>query len=125
MHQNSICFGGDKYHSPYMTFFTSQQTTKLFAYDCTEVTPWSVLLFGEEPVYEETESTRHLVVGGWSKFKVPGDNVLRIVLAMRKAFADIFAKKLGDLKWDHTESRELAVIKRVLLDQGLGFELRP
>merc|ERR1712032_709472 len=41
MHPNSICFGGVRYHCPYMAFFNSQQTTKLYCYDASEVTPWS------------------------------------------------------------------------------------
>jgi len=123
MHPNSICFGAVRYHCPLMTFFNSQQTTKLYCYDATEATPWAILLFGEQPEYVETESSRNLVVGGWSQFRVSDSGALRIIDVMRKSFANILAKKLTDLNWDHHSNRELMVIKRVLLDQGLGFEI--
>jgi len=107
-----------------MAFFTSQQTTKLYAYDATEVTPWSVLLFGEAPVFEETDSSKHIVVGGWARFKCADDSILTIASVLRKEFASILSRKMADLRWDHSKSRELMVIKRLLLDQGLAFEVR-
>jgi len=124
MHPNSLCFGADSYNCPYMAFFTSQQTTKLYAYDATEVTPWSVLLFGEAPVFEETDSSKHIVVGGWARFKCADDSILTIASVLRKEFASILSRKMADLRWDHSKSRELMVIKRLLLDQGLAFEVR-
>jgi len=123
MHVNSICCGADTYHCPYMAFFTSQQTTKLYAYDACEATPWSILLMaGEEPVWDETDSTTHISVGAWSKFKCSSPSIMKVILALRGAWAKILARKLSDLKWDHTESRELMVIKRLLSNQGLAFE---
>jgi len=124
MHPNSICFGADSYHCPYMAFFTSQQTTKLYAYDASEVTPWSVLLMsGDHPNFEETESTSYVSVGGWTKFQCKSSSVMRVIGALRNAWNKVLNRKLNNTKWNHTESRELMLIKKVLMDQGLGFEL--
>jgi len=124
VHSNSICFGADQYHCPYMAFFTSQQTMKLYAYDATEVTPWSVVLMSsDQPVFEETESTSCIIVGGWARFQCTDPSIMKLILALRSSWNRVLGKKLADVRWDHTESRELAVLKRLLLDQGLGWEL--
>lgn len=122
VHPNSICFGADQFHTPYMAFYASQQTTKLYAYDACEVTPWSLLLFGEDVIFDE--NTGHLVVGGWARLGVTSGGALRLIYAMRDALADVMGKKLKEPKWDHGSSRELMLIKKVLKTNGLGFEYK-
>merc|ERR1711933_281695 len=51
MHPNSVCFGQDHFHCPWLAFYTIQQTTKLYVYDASEASPWALLLFGSQPVW--------------------------------------------------------------------------
>ena len=44
-------FGHDQFHCPWLAFYTIQQTTKLYAYDVSEASPFALLLFGSEPRY--------------------------------------------------------------------------
>merc|ERR1740129_409658 len=99
-------------------------TTKLFAYDATEVAPWPLLLMAdEEPVFEQIETTSHVIVKGWARFRCSTPSIMKVITGVRSAWQRVLSKKLGDPQWDQTTSRELTVIKRLILDQGLGFEL--
>eukprot|EP00746_Dinoflagellata_sp_MGD_P091751 gnl/MRDRNA2_/MRDRNA2_36344_c0_seq1.p1 gnl/MRDRNA2_/MRDRNA2_36344_c0~~gnl/MRDRNA2_/MRDRNA2_36344_c0_seq1.p1 ORF type:complete len:1014 (+),score=179.06 gnl/MRDRNA2_/MRDRNA2_36344_c0_seq1:163-3042(+) len=122
VHPNSICFGADEFHCPYMAFYASQQTTKLYAYDACETTPWALLLFGDDIVFDE--NTGHLVIGQWARIKAPSGGALRLISAMRDGLDKVLQKKLSDPKWNHETSRELMVIKKVLKTNGLGFEYK-
>merc|ERR1712238_323882 len=99
-----------------------QQTTKLYAYDACEVTPWSVLLMsGDEPKYEESASVGHITVGGWARFRCSSPDVMEVVQGLRVAWEKVLSRKAVDRGWDHEGSCELLVIKRLLLDNGLPF----
>ncbi|CAJ1448826.1 unnamed protein product [Effrenium voratum] len=64
LHPNSLMFGHDQFHCPWLAFYTIQQTTKLYAYDVSEASPFSLLLFGGEPEYNECTHTLQTSVMG-------------------------------------------------------------
>eukprot|EP00927_Polykrikos_kofoidii_P049295 TRINITY_DN43372_c0_g1_i1.p1 TRINITY_DN43372_c0_g1~~TRINITY_DN43372_c0_g1_i1.p1 ORF type:complete len:1193 (-),score=186.31 TRINITY_DN43372_c0_g1_i1:182-3760(-) len=122
LHPNSLCFGVDQYHCPYLAFYTIQQTTKLYAYDITEVNPYALLLFGANPVFDKT--TDELEIGRWARFRCPdGESILPLICAARRSLHAVLRRKLDDVKYDLKSSQQLRAIAELLRTNGLG--LRP
>jgi len=120
LHPNSLCFGQDQYHCPWLAFYTIQHTTKLYAYDVSEVNPFALLLFGVEPVYND--HTRTFEVGGWARFSCPnGDKILPLIKAARIAVQQVLERKLADVRHDLASSRELKACVQLLRSGGLGY----
>jgi len=120
MHPNSLCFGIDRFDCPLLAFYTIQQTTKLYVYDATEVSPWALLLFGSQPQFNDTSRT--LEVGGWARFHCPDkDLVLPLVNSARAAVQNILARKISDYAYDVTSSPELGACIELIRTSGLGY----
>jgi len=121
MHPNSLCFGQDGFHCPWLAFYTVQQTTKLYVYDATEVSPWALLLFGCPP--EWNEGSKKLEVGGLTRFQCArGDLALPLINAARAALQAALERKSRDGAFDATVSPELMACVELLRTAGLGFE---
>jgi len=126
MHPNSLCFGQDHYKCPLLAFYTIQQTTKLYVYDATEVSPWAILLFGSPPVWNE--ASRRLEVGGWAHFACArGDLVLPLINSAREALMAVLTRKIKDRDspFDPAAAPELQACVALLRSAGLGFEVVP
>eukprot|EP00415_Alexandrium_ostenfeldii_P000620 UN0620 len=120
LHPNSLCFGQDQYHCPWLAFYTIQHTTKLYAYDVSEVNPFALMLFGGEPVYNA--HTRTLEVGGWARFSCSnGERILPLIKAARSAVQLVLERKLTDVRLDLAMSRELRACIQLLRSGGLGY----
>ncbi|CAJ1409951.1 unnamed protein product [Effrenium voratum] len=78
LHPNSLMFGHDQFHCPWLAFYTIQQTTKLYAYDVSEASPFSLLLFGGEPEYNECTHTLQILAA------LDGDTAVHLVLEALK-----------------------------------------
>lgn len=120
LHPNSLCFGQDQYHYPWLAFYTIQHTTKLYAYDVSEVSPFALMLFGEQPVFND--HTKEVEIGGWARFICPdGSRLLPLVLAARTAIQKALERKLGDVRHDLGSSKALQVCAQLLKSNGLGY----
>mmetsp|Transcript_22263 Transcript_22263/g.40442 ORF Transcript_22263/g.40442 Transcript_22263/m.40442 type:complete len:1182 (+) Transcript_22263:158-3703(+) len=120
LHPNSLCFGVDQFHCPWLAFYTIQHTTKLYAYDVSEVNPFALLLFGNEPYFND--HTKQLEIGSWARFSCKtGDKILPLIKAARVAVQRVLEKKLEDVSFDLRSSRELAVCIELLKTNGLGY----
>jgi len=124
LHPNSMCFGQDQYHCPWLAFYTIQHTSKLYAYDVSEVNPYALLIFGAMPVY--LDHTQHFEIGGWARFSCPnGGGILKLIEASRKAVQAVLEKKLENIHYDLGSSRELAAVIELLSTNGLGYRPPP
>jgi len=120
MHPNSICFGQDHYDCPLLVFYTIQQTTKLYVYDVSEVTPWALLLFGSQPEWNENAHT--VEVGGWARFHCTHkEPIWSLIDAARKAVQSILTRKVNDYAYNPASSPELAACVELIRTWGLGF----
>lgn len=120
LHPNSLCFGQDQYHCPWLAFYTIQHTTKLYAYDVSEVNPFALMLFGAEPVFHS--HSRSLEVGGWARFSCPnGEKILPLIKAARAAVQQVLERKLEDVRHNLSSSKELKVCVQLLRSGGLGY----
>merc|ERR1711920_711874 len=124
MHPNSLCFGQDKFQCPYLVYYTLQQTTKLYVYDSTEADPWALLLFGAQPVWNESGQT--LDVGGWLRFHCEsGELVLPLINAARKAIQSTLSQTRSDgPPFDATSSPALVACTELLRTGGIGYGMR-
>jgi len=120
LHPNSLCFGNDQYHCPWLAYYTIQHTTKLYAYDVSEVNPFALMIFGAEPTFNS--QTRQLEVGGWARFSCStGDKILPLIRAARASVNRVLEHKLNDVRHDLLSSRELKVCVQLLRSNGLGY----
>jgi len=120
LHPSSLCFGVDQFHCPWLAFYTIQHTTKLYAYDVSEVEPFALLLFGSEPIYNS--HTKQLEVGGWARFSCAGgERILPLLKAARRGVQKVLEKKLEDVHFDLKSSKELAACIQLLKTNGLGY----
>merc|ERR1712032_127378 len=121
LHPNSLLWGNDEYQCPWLACFMVQHTSKLYAYDVSEATPYALLLFGEEPEYDENSES--IVMGGWVRFKCRGAPwVLPLLTAARGAMHQLLQQKLDNPFVNYAQSRELNACIGLLSTNGLGFE---
>jgi len=122
MHPNSICFGQDHFDCPLLVFYTIQQTTKLYVYDVSEVSPWALLLFGTKPIWND--NTRTVEIGGWARFHCTHkEPVWTLINTARAAVENILARKVTDIPYDPASSPELAGCIELIQTWGLGFHV--
>jgi len=120
MHPNSICFGQDHFHCPLLVFYTIQQTTKLYVYDVSEVSPWALLLFGTKPTWND--NTRTVEIGGWARFHCTRkEPIWTLINEARAAVEAILARKVTDIPYDPASSPELAGCVELIQTWGLGY----
>lgn len=120
LHPNSLMFGYDQYHCPWLAYYTIQHTTKLYAYDASEVNPFALLLFGAEPTFNE--NTGQIELGGWARFSCrSGKQLLPLIKGARNSVQRVLEKKLEDVKFDIGASKELAACVQLLRCNGLGY----
>jgi len=121
MHPNSLCFGEDRFDCPWLAYYTIQQTTKLYVYDATEASPWALLLFGSQPVWNA--KSRTLEVGCWARFRCAAEGLTLPLLNVARVAVDaILARKARDHTYDVTQAPELAACVELLRTGGLGYE---
>lgn len=123
LYQNSVLFGEDGYHCPWLASFQLQRTRdSLQAFDASEAVPYALLIFGAQPCLNA--ATGQVEVGNWARFPCDdGNRVLTVIHAARAAVQKVLTRKLEDPHFDHTTSGELTVCLQLLRSNGLGFEL--
>lgn len=121
LHPSSLCFSEDAYQWPWLCYSTLQHTKKLYAHDVTEAMPYALLLFGQEPFFDER--TRTVRVGNLVRFSCVSRRVMGLLQAARGAFQKELQWKLENPAYDHTKSRGLAACVKLLSTHGLGCEV--
>lgn len=122
IHPGSLLHDEVCFHCPWLVFFTLQETTKLYAYDVSEASPFALLLFGAAPKFNKR--TGHVEVG-WAKFSCPSaENMWPVLDQCRQSWQHVLARKLANPSYDHFEAPELAMCAQLLRTNGLGFECK-
>ncbi|CAE8673864.1 unnamed protein product, partial [Polarella glacialis] len=139
LHPNSLIFGQDDFHCPWLAYFAIQQTTRLYVYDVSEVSPFAILLFGPEADASQPGS---LKVGGWARFRFgdAGDpasaaSLLSLLAAVRGSVQEALEQRLvapgeedlsarGGTSQCSSPSEGLAAAVELLRTNGLGFSCR-
>jgi len=124
IHPNSLCFGEDHYHCPWLAFYNIQLTSRLWVYDVSEVNPYALLLFGAEPRFNEKSA--QVEVAGWVRFKcAAGMKLLSLIEAARAALQEVLELKLADSNLNLASSKGLMACIELLRTNGLGFSGPP
>jgi ATP-dependent RNA helicase DHX57 len=90
VHPSSVLFPENKFWSPWVVYLQKQQTSKVFIYDCSIVSSYSVVLFGGKA--EVDHSSQLLSLDGWIKFRV-SPRVAALIRKLRRAFEDLLLEK--------------------------------
>merc|ERR1712060_624121 len=106
---------------PYLASFMVQFSTKLYAFDVSEIVPHALLVFC--PLAEYSNEDEDIIVDGWLKFHCnSGNKLLSTIKTARAKIWELLDCKLREPTYDWSASTELAAVVWMLRTNGLGFE---
>ncbi|TRZ01981.1 hypothetical protein DNTS_024156 [Danionella cerebrum] len=89
---------------------------KIFLYDCTEVSPFSLLFFGGEVTIEKDQDQETIAVDKWIVFQSPG-RIAHLVKDLKKELDALLEEKIKrpqPVDWKNRQSKDCAVISAII-----------
>eukprot|EP00744_Colponema_vietnamica_P019666 GILI01027856.1.p1 GENE.GILI01027856.1~~GILI01027856.1.p1 ORF type:complete len:343 (+),score=104.72 GILI01027856.1:82-1110(+) len=115
IHPASVNFDVGEYDSPYLVYLDKVQTSKVFIRDCSQVSPYSLLLFGGAINFDPRNDM--LTVDSWIKFQSNG-RVGVLVKEIRKALDNILHRKFEDPRLQIHSDPIMDVVTRLIEHDG-------
>lgn len=101
---------------PWLVYLTKMETFKIFIYDATMVTAYSLLLFGGDIKVDHENS--HIVIDDWIRFIAPARTAV-LVKELRNLLDFLILTKIGNPSLDLSDSGTVQAIERLLKSDGL------
>ncbi|KAJ1444519.1 hypothetical protein M885DRAFT_474356 [Pelagophyceae sp. CCMP2097] len=117
LHPSSVNFGERAWPSPWAVYHECVATTKTFVRDCSEASPYALLLLCGALEARPLDGT--IVVDGWASFAA-GGRVAALVSALREALDALLEAKADDPAVRTATAPVTAAITRLLLHDGLN-----
>ncbi|EJT97204.1 P-loop containing nucleoside triphosphate hydrolase protein [Dacryopinax primogenitus] len=120
LHPQSALFSQTTFRSPYVTYFSKAETSKVFLRDATEVPLYGILLFGGEVVNDPLHGG--LTVDRWVKMKA-WTRIGVLVNHLRRCLDGLLARVIEDATLPDLSQDPVCLAMLALLERdGLGTE---
>ena len=117
VHPSSANFATGSYNCPWLVFFSLVRTSKPFLRDVTECNSYALLLFGG-PL--EVQASQDIVtVDGWCQLGAHA-RIGSLMGGLRKRLDELLAQKIADPSLDIANSKEMSIMIRLIMTDGLG-----
>lgn len=93
------------------------QTTKVFLRDCTEVSPYALLLFGGAIDVRVAEGI--IVLDSWARFRTVG-RIAALIGSLRSKIDELLLIKISDPSVDIAAAKEAQALVALLQSDGMG-----
>jgi ATP-dependent RNA helicase DHX57 len=124
LHPGSLNFKENKFASPFLVFNECVTTSRPFLRDCTEVSPYALLLFGGALDVDVARGTVAVATpgeasGAWCRFGANA-RIGVLVQALRLKLEELLLAKMEDPAMEIDAQPAAAAAARLLISEGMG-----
>uniref|UniRef100_A0A8C4S3W2 RNA helicase n=1 Tax=Erpetoichthys calabaricus TaxID=27687 RepID=A0A8C4S3W2_ERPCA len=116
IHPKSVNAEEREFNYSWLIYHLKMKTSSIFLYDCTEVTPYSLLFFGGDISIQKDKDQDTIAVDEWIVFQSPA-RIAHLVKDLRKELDALLQEKIKNPKpvdWYDTKSKDCAVISAII-----------
>uniref|UniRef100_A0A671QRK0 ATP-dependent DNA/RNA helicase DHX36 n=1 Tax=Sinocyclocheilus anshuiensis TaxID=1608454 RepID=A0A671QRK0_9TELE len=116
IHPKSVNAEETQFHYTWLIYHLKMKTTSLFLYDCTEVSPFSLLFFGGDISIQRDQDQETIAVDEWIVFQSPA-RIAHLVKDLRKELDVLLEEKIKNPRpvvWNDRGSKDCAVLSTII-----------
>ncbi|KAG5269044.1 hypothetical protein AALO_G00197670 [Alosa alosa] len=116
IHPKSVNAEEREFRYTWLIYHLKMRTTSIFLYDCTEVSPFSLLFFGGDISIQKDQDQETIAVDEWIVFQSPA-RIAHLVKNLRKELDFLLEEKIKNPKpvdWSNRSSKDCAVISAII-----------
>lgn len=116
IHPKSVNAMEFQFRYTWLIYHLKMKTTSIFLYDCTEVSPFSLLFFGGDISIQKDHDQETIAVDEWIVFQSPA-RIAHLVKNLRKELHRLLEEKIKSprpVDWRDRSSKDCAVITAII-----------
>ncbi|XP_070684754.1 ATP-dependent DNA/RNA helicase DHX36 [Pempheris klunzingeri] len=116
IHPKSVNAEEADFNYTWLIYHLKMRTSSIFLYDCTEVSPFSLLFFGGDITIQKDEDQETVAVDQWIVFRSPA-RIAHLVKSLRKELDSLLEEKIrkpAPVDWQNRQSKDCAVITAII-----------
>ncbi|KAL7879161.1 hypothetical protein AOLI_G00101350 [Acnodon oligacanthus] len=116
IHPKSVNAEETQFHYTWLIYHLKMRTSSIFLYDCTEVSPFSLLFFGGDISIQKDEDQDTIAVDEWIVFQSPA-RIAHLVKNLKKELDMLLEEKIRrpcPVDWSDRSSNDCAVISAIV-----------
>ncbi|CAN0198229.1 unnamed protein product, partial [Ectocarpus fasciculatus] len=117
IHPSSINFKTNDWSCPWLVYHERVHTSRVFVRDCTEVSPYALLLFGGQVAVQA--GLGRIAVDEWVRFEAVG-RIAALVNRLRQRLDGMLWEKIQDPRLDVAGSKLSEALVELLQTDGMG-----
>uniref|UniRef100_A0A8C6SL43 ATP-dependent DNA/RNA helicase DHX36 n=1 Tax=Neogobius melanostomus TaxID=47308 RepID=A0A8C6SL43_9GOBI len=116
IHPKSVNAEEREFNYHWLIYHLKMRTSSIFLYDCTEVSPFSLLFFGGDVTIQKDGDDETIAVDEWIVFRSPA-RIALLVKSLKKELDSLLEVKIRDpapVDWQNRQSKDCAVISAIV-----------
>ncbi|MFT7803156.1 ATP-dependent RNA helicase DHX36 [Arapaima gigas] len=116
IHPKSVNAEETEFHYTWLIYHLKMKTSSIFLYDCTEVSPFSLLFFGGDISIQKDQEQDTIAVDEWIVFQSPA-RIAHLVKNLKKELDSLLEEKIKNpqpVDWSNSKSKDCAVISAII-----------
>ncbi|XP_061072655.1 ATP-dependent DNA/RNA helicase DHX36 isoform X2 [Conger conger] len=116
IHPKSVNAEETEFHYTWLIYHLKMKTSNIFLYDCTEVSPFSLLFFGGDISIQKDQDQDTIAVDEWIVFQSPA-RIAHLVKNLKKELDSLLQERIKNpqpVDWSDTKSKDCAVISAII-----------
>jgi ATP-dependent RNA helicase DHX57 len=111
LHPNSVNFSAKSYASTWLVFCEQRETSKVFVFDCSVVSPYALLLFGGDIKVQHDKEL--IIIDDWIKFNAPA-RIAVLVRGLREQLDELLMRKSENPSTDIASERIVQAMLKLI-----------
>ncbi|XP_054901731.1 ATP-dependent DNA/RNA helicase DHX36 [Poeciliopsis prolifica] len=116
IHPKSVNAEEREFSYTWLIYHLKMRTSSIFLYDCTEVSPFSLLFFGGDITIQKDEGQETVAVDRWIVFRSPA-RIAHLVKSLKRELDSLLQDKISHpapVDWENRQSKDCAVITAII-----------
>uniref|UniRef100_A0A673XIB5 ATP-dependent DNA/RNA helicase DHX36 n=1 Tax=Salmo trutta TaxID=8032 RepID=A0A673XIB5_SALTR len=116
IHPKSVNAEETQFNYTWLIYHLKMRTSSIFLYDCTEVSPFSLLFFGGDVTIQMDQDQETIAVDDWIVFQSPA-RIAHLVKNLKKELDSLLEEKIrspAPVDWSNRQSKDCAVITAII-----------
>ncbi|KAF1394139.1 hypothetical protein PFLUV_G00023410 [Perca fluviatilis] len=116
IHPKSVNAEESQFNYTWLIYHLKMRTSSIFLYDCTEVSPFSLLFFGGDITIQKDEDQETIAVDQWIVFRSPA-RIAHLVKSLKRELDSLLEEKVRNpapVNWQNRQSKDCAVITAII-----------
>ncbi|XP_077466945.1 ATP-dependent DNA/RNA helicase DHX36 [Stigmatopora argus] len=116
IHPKSVNYEETNFNYTWLIYHLKMRTSSIFLYDCTEVSPFSLLFFGGDVTIQRDEDQETIAVDKWIVFRSPA-RTAHLVKSLKRELHSLLEDKIrrpAPVDWQNRQSKDCAVITAII-----------